>query len=124
MAVRGLSLAVKKGECFGLLGPNGAGKVRLSITLDVEARHADQLLSLPFPPPAQTTTISMLTGNTPPSGGEAWVAGLDISRRMREAYPRMGVCPQDNLLWNELTGREHLHFYGRLKGLHGESIRL
>ncbi|KAG1674978.1 hypothetical protein FOA52_014773 [Chlamydomonas sp. UWO 241] len=94
-AVRELSLAVEAGECFGLLGPNGAGK---------------------------TTVLNMLVGFLKPSSGRSVVAGLDTRSRMPEAYRHMGVCPQDNLLWESLTAREHLRFFGRLKGLSGTSL--
>ncbi|GAX75876.1 hypothetical protein CEUSTIGMA_g3319.t1 [Chlamydomonas eustigma] len=95
-AVRDLTLAVRKGECFGLLGPNGAGK---------------------------STCINMLTGFLDPTGGSAKIAGMDIFRNLSEIYPLMGVCPQDNLIWEQMTAREHLGFYGRLKGLTGESLK-
>jgi ABC-type multidrug transport system ATPase subunit len=42
---------------------------------------------------------------------------------MRDIYGRMGVCPQHSLLWDSLTAREHLQFYGRLKGLRGNAVR-
>ncbi|KAM7264294.1 hypothetical protein ACFE04_001977 [Oxalis oulophora] len=89
-AVQGLSLALPRGECFGMLGPNGAGK---------------------------TSFISMMIGLTKPTGGAAYVEGLDIQTDMNEIYTSMGVCPQHDLLWDTLTGREHLLFYGRLKNL-------
>jgi ABC-type multidrug transport system ATPase subunit len=91
--VQDLSLAVRSGEVFGLLGPNGAGK---------------------------TTAINMLTGLLEPSAGSAWVAGLDLATQRSHIYKLMGVCPQHDLLWEQLSGREHLRFYGRLKGLTGE----
>ena len=46
--------------------------------------------------------------------------GFDIREDMRHVYGIMGVCPQHDLLWEQLTGREHLRFYGRLKGLTGK----
>ncbi|CAI9112241.1 OLC1v1012660C1 [Oldenlandia corymbosa var. corymbosa] len=94
-AVKGLSLAVAHGECFGLLGPNGAGK---------------------------TSSISMLTGLTEPSSGTAFIGGLDLRTQMSAIYASMGVCPQHDLLWDTLTGREHLNFYGRLKNLTGANL--
>ncbi|XP_010931477.1 ABC transporter A family member 7 isoform X1 [Elaeis guineensis] len=94
-AVRGLSLAVPHGECFGMLGPNGAGK---------------------------TSFINMMTGLTTPTSGTAYVRGLDIRIDMDEIYTSMGVCPQHDLLWETLTGREHLLFYGRLKNLKGAAL--
>lgn len=94
-AVRGLSLALPQGECFGMLGPNGAGK---------------------------TTFISMMIGLTKPTSGTAYVDGLDIRTHMDGIYTSMGVCPQHDLLWETLTGREHLLFYGRLKNLKGSGL--
>ncbi|KAJ4900286.1 ABC2-like protein 16 [Raphanus sativus] len=95
MAVRGLYLDVPSGECFGMLGPNGAGK---------------------------TSFISMMTGLLKPSSGTALVQGLDICKDMNKVYTSMGVCPQHDLLWETLTGREHLLFYGRLKNFKGSAL--
>ncbi|KAF8065710.1 ABCA3 [Scenedesmus sp. PABB004] len=95
LAVRSLNLAIEKGECFGLLGPNGAGK---------------------------STSINMLVGLLPPSAGTALVGGHDITAAMDAVYALMGVCPQHDLLWDCLTGAEHLRFYGRLKGLTGAEL--
>lgn len=49
--------------------------------------------------------------------GTATVEGLDVRSDMADIYAIMGVCPQHDLLWETLTGREHLLFYGRLKNL-------
>ena len=95
IAVKGLSLALSHGECFGMLGPNGAGK---------------------------TSFISMMIGLTVPTSGTAFVEGLDIRIDMDGIYTSMGVCPQHDLLWETLTGREHLLFYGRLKNLKGAAL--
>ncbi|CDY31786.1 BnaC01g27420D [Brassica napus] len=86
---------VYPGECFGMLGPNGAGK---------------------------TSFISMMTGLLKPSSGTALVQGLDICKEMNKVYTSMGVCPQHDLLWETLTGREHLLFYGRLKNIKGSAL--
>lgn len=94
-AVRGLSLALPQGECFGMLGPNGAGK---------------------------TSFINMMIGLIKPTSGTAYVEGLNIRTNMDGIYSNMGVCPQHDLLWNTLTGREHLLFYGRLKNLKGPAL--
>lgn len=94
-AVRGLSLALPRGECFGMLGPNGAGK---------------------------TSFINMMIGLLKPSSGNAYVEGVDIQTNMNKIYTSMGVCPQHDLLWETLTGREHLLFYGRLKNLKGTAL--
>ncbi|GBG60704.1 hypothetical protein CBR_g12441 [Chara braunii] len=94
-AVQGMSLAVPRGECFGMLGPNGAGK---------------------------TTSINMMVGFLEPTSGTALIEGMDIRGEMSAIHSVMGVCPQHDLLWETLTGREHLLFYGRLKNLKGEQL--
>lgn len=96
VAVRDLTMAVSRGECFGLLGPNGAGK---------------------------STSLNILTGFLTPSAGTAVVEGFDIKSDMHEIYRLMGVCPQDNLLWEGLSAREHLLFYARLKNLHDDTLQ-
>jgi len=90
LAVKGMHLAINKQECFGLLGQNGAGK---------------------------STTISMLTGLFGPSGGTAYVNGLDIRNQMDEIHLSMGLCPQFDILFDDLTCREHLLLYSRIKGI-------
>ncbi|PSC73883.1 ABC transporter A family member 2 isoform B [Micractinium conductrix] len=92
IAVRGSWLGVHQGECFCLLGPNGAGK---------------------------STTINVLTGVQPFSGGDALVCGESIASGsgMDRVRPLMGVCPQFDVLWEQLTGREHLDVFGAIKGL-------
>jgi len=72
------------------LGPNGAGK---------------------------TTLISMLTGMITPNYGNAWIGGYDINGNIAKAQLEMGVCPQFDLVWPQLTVEEHLRFYARLKGI-------
>ncbi|KAG2649453.1 hypothetical protein PVAP13_1NG102200 [Panicum virgatum] len=59
----------------------------------------------------------MLTGFTKPTSGTAYIDGMDIRLDMGKIYTGIGVCPQFDLLWETLTGREHLMFYGRLKNL-------
>jgi hypothetical protein len=58
-----------------------------------------------------------------PTHGTALIGGYDIRSDMGSIYSLMGVCPQHDLLWETLTGREHLTFYGRLKGLDGARRR-
>ncbi len=94
VAVKNLSLHIKKGEFFGLLGPNGAGK---------------------------TSLISMLTGLYPPENGNAWVGGYDIVNNIRAVHTQIGVCPQFDLVWPELTVREHLEFYARVRGVESKN---
>ncbi|KAH9249115.1 hypothetical protein BASA81_013188 [Batrachochytrium salamandrivorans] len=83
-------LQLKKALVFGLLGPNGAGK---------------------------TTLISILTGLYPASSGEATLAGFNIKTDTSHVYRNIGICPQFDILWEELTVSEHLYFYARLKGV-------
>ncbi|MHC4947714.1 MAG: ABC transporter ATP-binding protein [Planctomycetota bacterium] len=94
VAVDGLSLHVRRGEIFGLLGPNGAGK---------------------------TTTIGMITGLLEPDDGRVTV-GDGASPRDHAVRRRIGVAPQALALYDELTGRENLRFFGRLYGLRGPAL--
>lgn len=87
-AVGGLSIAMKKGEIFGLLGPNGAGK---------------------------TTTISMLCGLFGPTSGTAFVNSFDIVTQISKVHYSLGLCPQFDVLWDDLTSFEHLWFYASMK---------
>ncbi|XP_034674627.1 ABC transporter A family member 8-like isoform X4 [Vitis riparia] len=95
IGVRRLSLAISRGECFGIVGDSDAGK---------------------------TSFISMMTGITKPTSGKAFIEGLDIESQIKEIYTRIGYCPQIDLLWETLTGREHLQFYGRVKNLIGPAL--
>jgi ABC-type multidrug transport system ATPase subunit len=65
----------------------------------------------------------MLTGFLKPTAGSAVIAGLDLNKDLKRIFKLMGVCPQDNLLWDQITGEEHLYFYGRLKGLKGDELK-
>jgi ABC-2 type transport system ATP-binding protein len=89
-AVRGIDLAVRTGEFFGLLGPNGAGK---------------------------STTIGMLTTLVVPTGGRAWVAGIDVVADPVGVKRRIGVVTQNNTLDMQLTVAENLEFRSRFFGL-------
>lgn len=91
-AIRGTWLGIERGQLFCLLGPNGAGK---------------------------TTTIHTLTGVLPFSGGDALIYGTSIKGEagLDAVRPLMGVCPQFDVLWGELSGREHLTIAGHIKGL-------
>ena len=95
VAVKNLALGLEYGECFGLLGPNGSGK---------------------------STTCNMLCGYFSPTSGTAMINGLDLRTQSDLIHCLMGVCPQDNIIWEELTGKEHLLFYGRLKNLSGNDL--
>ena len=89
-AVRGIDLSVSTGQFFGLLGPNGAGK---------------------------STTIGMLTTLVLPTGGRAWVAGLDVVADPVGVKRRIGVVTQNNTLDMQLTVAENLEFRSRFFGL-------
>jgi ABC-2 type transport system ATP-binding protein len=95
-AVDGLSFRVEKGEIFGLLGPNGAGK---------------------------TTTISMISGLLKPDSGSIRVAGTEVAGNNRAVSRMLGIVPQEIALYDELSGRENLHFWGSLYGLSGRKLR-
>ncbi|XP_053685902.1 phospholipid-transporting ATPase ABCA3-like [Sabethes cyaneus] len=95
VAVRGLNLNMFEDQITVLLGHNGAGK---------------------------TTTMSMLTGVFSPTSGTALVDGCDIRRNIDGARRSLGLCPQHNVLFSELTVAEHLHFFARLKGVQRNDI--
>uniref|UniRef100_A0A671YNB1 ATP binding cassette subfamily A member 3 n=1 Tax=Sparus aurata TaxID=8175 RepID=A0A671YNB1_SPAAU len=94
-AVRDLTLNMFEGQITVLLGHNGAGK---------------------------TTTLSMLTGLFPPSSGRAYINGYDICQDMALIRRSLGLCPQHDVLFDNLTVREHLLFYAQLKGYSKEKI--
>ena len=89
-AVDGLSLEVPRGSFFGFLGPNGAGK---------------------------STTIRMLTGLIPPTAGEIELLGLPMPACELQIKQRIGLVPDESLLFDRLTGAEFLEFVGRMYGL-------
>ena len=67
--------------------------------------------------------MNMLCGYFGPTYGTAKVAGYDIRYDMNSIHMLLGVCPQGDVLWEELTGREHLRFYGMLKGMYGDILK-
>jgi sodium transport system ATP-binding protein len=89
-ALRGLDLEVAEGETFGLLGPNGAGK---------------------------TTTLRILATLIRPTSGEAWVNGHSVLRDPLAVRRNLGIVNGGMGLYERLTGREILHFFGRFYGL-------
>src|SRR5260221_10339329 len=89
-AVDGLSLSVPRGCFFGFLGPNGAGK---------------------------STTIRMLTGLIPADSGSIEILGLRMPEQELEIKRRIGLVPDESLLFDRLTGAEFLEFVGRMYGL-------
>ncbi|QHS17445.1 ABC transporter ATP-binding protein [haloarchaeon 3A1-DGR] len=89
VAVDGLDLAVERGTVYGFLGPNGAGK---------------------------TTTMRMLTSLTRPTDGEAWIDGKPVSDR-DAIRASIGYLPEEPPVFDELTGREQLEYFGRLRNI-------
>ncbi|KAK4264228.1 hypothetical protein QN277_025436 [Acacia crassicarpa] len=96
-AVKGLWINFAKDQLFCLLGPNGAGK---------------------------TTVINCLTGITPVTDGDALIYGYSIrsSAGMSNIQKHTGVCPQFDILWDALSGEEHLHLFASIKGMSPTSI--
>eukprot|EP00927_Polykrikos_kofoidii_P079199 TRINITY_DN7598_c0_g1_i2.p1 TRINITY_DN7598_c0_g1~~TRINITY_DN7598_c0_g1_i2.p1 ORF type:complete len:1645 (-),score=336.37 TRINITY_DN7598_c0_g1_i2:294-4913(-) len=94
-SVRGVSVGVRGGECFGLLGVNGAGK---------------------------TTTMRMVTGDLEVDSGDVWLAGDSVKSRRDKARRHLGYCPQFDALPDKLTARETLHFYARIRGVVAEYV--
>jgi ABC-2 type transport system ATP-binding protein len=94
-AVKGISLTIGKGEIFSLLGPNGAGK---------------------------TTTISMISGLIAPTSGDAKIGGFSITQHAMEAKKLLGVIPQEIALYQELSPRQNLEFFGKMYNLSGNEL--
>lgn len=90
VAVNDVSFEIRRGEIFGLLGHNGAGK---------------------------STIINMLTGLVTPTSGSMTVAGLPVDTMLAEVRQMLGVCPQHDILWEELTALDHLLLFAQLKGM-------
>lgn len=96
VAVDNLSLSAADGKITGLLGPNGAGK---------------------------TTTLRTLYGLQKPDAGVVSVDGIDVATDLIEASRRMGIFPDSIGLYDRLTTREHLHFFGEMHGLRGDALQ-
>ena len=95
MAVDHISFIVKAGDVFGWLGPNGAGK---------------------------TTTIRMLLGLIKPTSGSASVLGFDPVTQTKTMQAHVGYMSQQFTLYNELTARENIQFYGKVYGLERDEL--
>ncbi len=95
-AVDGVSFEVRSGEIYGLLGPNGAGK---------------------------TTTMSMIAGLLAPDAGRITFDGVDLAADPILFKSRLGVVPQEVAIYEELTARENLRFWGGMYGLGGRKLR-
>ncbi|XP_021957188.1 ATP-binding cassette sub-family A member 3 [Folsomia candida] len=96
-AVDGVSMTMYEGEIFALLGHNGAGK---------------------------TTTISCCTGVMSPTSGSVVINGVDIVKNPKAIGSQVCLCPQHNLLFDDLTVDQHLAFFGRLKGMSSSAAKI
>jgi ABC-2 type transport system ATP-binding protein len=94
-AVKGVSFSADEGEIFSLLGPNGAGK---------------------------TTTISMLCCLLRPDQGDALIMGHSVCQDPMGVKSVLGVVPQDIALYEDLSARENLTFWGKMYGLRGSTL--
>jgi ABC-2 type transport system ATP-binding protein len=95
-AVNGISFDIQEGEIFSLLGPNGAGK---------------------------TTTISVLSTLYTLTSGEALVGGHSVSKEPMAVRQLIGVVPQDLAIYDDLTARENLSFWGQMYSLSGKPLK-
>ena len=95
VAVDDVSFTVERGQLVGLLGPNGAGK---------------------------TTTVSMIAGVARPDQGDVLIDGRRLAGDADPAKRRLGLVPQDLALYEELTARDNLRFFGALYGLTGGAL--
>jgi ABC-2 type transport system ATP-binding protein len=95
-AVDDLSFRAEPGEIFGLLGPNGAGK---------------------------STTIGCISGLLAPSRGQVNVMGHDVQKEGRAAKAELGIVPQELALYEDLSARENLDYWGSAYGLRGARLK-
>lgn len=95
-AVKGISFGIEEGEIFSLLGPNGAGK---------------------------TTTISVLSTLYTASEGDAIICGRSVSKEPIAVRNFIGVVPQDLAVYDDLTARENLSFWGQMYNLSGKLLK-
>jgi len=95
VAVDDVSFSLSGGQLIGLLGPNGAGK---------------------------TTTVSMIAGLLTPDRGEVLIGGQRLAGDADPAKRRIGLVPQDLALYDELTARDNLRFFGSLYDLTGRAL--
>ncbi len=94
-AVNGVDFEIHPGEIFSLLGPNGAGK---------------------------STTIGMISGLLEPDQGQAWVMGHSMKTNPQKAKTQLGVVPQDIALYEDISARANLNFWGKMYGMKGKTL--
>ncbi|XP_075591212.1 ABC transporter A family member 11-like [Dermatophagoides farinae] len=93
IAINGLSLGLQKGQVFGLLGPNGAGK---------------------------TTTINVLSYDPfldAPPRGETYIGGINLMENPKRVFPYLGLLPQFDVLWTDITTLDNIYVFAKIKGL-------
>ena len=95
VAVDDVSFSIERGQLVGLLGPNGAGK---------------------------TTTVSMIAGLVTPDRGEVLIAGRRLAGDTDPAKRRIGLVPQDVALYDDLSARDNLRFFGALYDFRGRAL--
>ena len=93
LVLSNLSITIEAGRVYGLLGPNGAGK---------------------------TTTINIICGLIKPDGGQVCIADTPSTPKTKTL---LGVAPQQNLIYQTLTCRENLAFFGKIYGLQGKKLQ-
>lgn len=94
-AVRDASFEIPRGQVVAFLGPNGAGK---------------------------STTMRLLTGYLAPTAGRAFIAGINVQENRLEAARRLGYLPENGPLYDDMTTRAHLEFFGRARGLSSRNL--
>jgi len=95
-AVQGINLTVQAGEIYSLLGPNGAGK---------------------------STTISMIAGLVPATRGEVYVMGYSVRKDPMKVKAQIGLVPQDIAVYQDLSARDNLMFWGEMYNLSGNLLK-
>jgi ABC-type multidrug transport system fused ATPase/permease subunit len=109
-AVRGVSLGIPNGECFGLLG---------NFLLSLYLNRLDFFeFFVGINGAGKSTTLSMLSGEFLPTTGEVYIAGINLLEEAQKCRRKIGFCPQFDSLFELLTAREHLYLYARFKGVY------
>lgn len=88
--IESINLSIPKGECLGILGPNGAGK---------------------------TTLINIISGRIGSSSGSVKINSHDIFENPSKAYENLSICAQEDRLWDNLTGYDHIKIYCLIRGV-------
>jgi len=96
-AVDGISFKISRGVCFGFLGPNGAGK---------------------------TTMINILSCYLKPTSGNAFVAGFEVVEERSDVKKHIGIAPQENIFYDELTVYENLIFFGKMYTIDSNALKV